>query len=635
MSKSHAAYIDYALRRTKDFPSEMISSEETIKLKEYQLFVARVFLGLDTMNSILLFHETGVGKTVTTVYILKHLKDIYTNWSILLLVKKALIEDPWTKTIMRYASEIIKDCIFMNYDDPNFHNKFFTNIKTISGKDRICVVIDECHNFISKSLTKDGNQRPTKLVYNYLSKNISLKNNKLICLSATPIVNSVREFNMLINLLRPGVLPQHTSLFDNKRLINEKELINKLGGICSYIVKNESSIFDDVEGSESFAKKTVYMRRVNMSKKQESVYQKAKIEEIKTGTAVFRIYRRMAAAFTFEFFPEKKDKPIEDYNSEISALIKDFERSLEGRSFSKSAIETFKRGELLRGDDRPDDIALFSELRERSCKYIDVCLGISASRGKCLVFEPFVNQSGIGILLMYFRVFGITSIEFSSRTKDTRVQAVAKFNDEANTDGDRIKVCVFSLSGGEGISFYSINDIFILDMTWNEASLRQIIGRAIRLNSHILTPPDRRYVNVHFVIARLNSGEPTVDEDLLEIIRIKSRNFYQLFNVLKTTSIEYIYLNNKDFSPVDDESGWRALISRQVDTNVKENWITQLVKGGNIWYSNSSRIITVHKGFKSEDGRVFDEDNNFLLNMPENPIIRIHDNKLVYIFAGM
>lgn len=97
---------------------------------------------------------------------------------------------------------------------------------------------------------------------------------------------------------------------------------------------------------------------------------------------------------------------------------------------------------------------MYNELKEKSCKFTEVCLSILSSPGKCLVFEPFVNQSGIIILLLYFSVFKISYIEFSSRTKNTRVQMVSKFNEEVNTDGTVIKVCVFSLSGGEGISFF-------------------------------------------------------------------------------------------------------------------------------------------------------------------------------------
>ncbi|AEN03686.1 ATPase nucleoside triphosphate phosphohydrolase-I NPH-I [Yokapox virus] len=632
MSKSHAAYIDYALRHTTSMPIEMVGSD-IIRLKDYQHFVARVFLGLDTMHSLLLFHETGVGKTMTTVYILKHLKDIYTNWTIVILVKKALVEDPWMNTIFRYAPEIAKDCIFINYDDQNFKNKFFTNIKTVNSKSRICVIIDECHNFISKSLIKeDGKQRPTRTVYNFLSKYIALYNHKMICLSATPIVNNVREFTMLVNLLRPGSL-QNQSLFENKRLVDEKELVTKLGGICSYIVNNEFSIFEDVEGSTSFAKKTVLMRYVNMSRKQEEIYQRAKIAEIKTGITAFRILRRMATTFTFDSFPERKGRDPEDYNNEILTMCKDFKDSLSDRSFSESAINIFKQGDTLPGDADALDISLFTHLREHSVKFIDVCLGILSSPGKCLVFEPFINQSGIEILLLYFKVFGITSIEFSSRTKDTRIKSVSEFNKETNTNGNIIKVCVFSSSGGEGISFFSINDIFILDMTWNEASLRQIVGRAIRLNSHALTPSDRRYVNVHFILARLYNGSPTVDEDLFEIIKDKSKEFVQLFRVLKRTSIEWIHENEKDFSPIDNESGWKTLISRTIDLSSKTNINNKLIEGSNIWYSNSTRMLTINRGFKGIDGRIYDSDGYYIYDMPENPVIKIYDGKLVFIFA--
>ncbi|CCD83265.1 ATPase/ transcription termination factor [Squirrelpox virus] len=634
MSSTHAAYIDYALRRTAHMPAEMTGAA-TVRLKDYQHFVARVFLGLDKMHSLLLFQETGVGKTMTAVYILKHLRDVYTTWTILVLVKKALVEEPWMSTIMRFAPEIVKDCLFMNYDDPNFHNKFFTNIKTVSARSRICVVIDECHNFISKSLVRDdGKQRHTKLVYNYIAKSIPQHNHKLLCLSATPVVNSGREFSLLVNLLRPGVL-QHQSLFEDKRLVNERELVSKLGGICSYIVNNEASIFEDVEGSPAFAKKTVHMRYVTMSKKQEEIYQRARAIELKSGAAVFRIHRRMAAAFAFDDLPERKGRTAEEYSADVANLVRDFEASLEGRGFSPQAIERFRRGEALDGSSSASDISLLTDLRDRSCKYTDVCLNVLASPGKCLVFEPFVNLSGIGILLRYLDTFGISYIEFSSRTKDTRTRAVADFNAEDNTDGQRIKVCVFSLSGGEGISFLSINDIFILDMTWNEASLRQIVGRAIRLHSHALTPPERRFVRVHFVVARLPSGAPSVDDDMLDIIQTKAREFSQIFRVLKHASIEWIHAHHKDFSPVDDESGWRAIVTRPIDVSARQEHVQQLVEGENIWYSLSTVIVTVHRGFKSNDGRVFDADGNFLTNMPETPVVRIHGDRLVYVFADL
>ncbi|QHR82628.1 NPH-I [Brazilian porcupinepox virus 1] len=632
MSNSmYASYIDYAIRKTNNLSNEIILDSEYIRLKPYQHFVARIFLGIDKMHSILLFHETGVGKTLTTVFILKHLRDIYTKWTILILVKKSLVMDPWTNTIMKYAPEIINDCIFITYDDKNFHNKFFTNIKTISGRSRICVIIDECHNFISRSLTKDDNKiRPTKSVYNYLSKNIALGNHKMICLSATPIVNNIREFTMLVNLLRPKIL-QLQSLFENKRLINENELINKLGCICSYIVNNEFSIFDDVEGSNAFAKKNIYIHYIKMSPKQESVYKKAKMMEIKSGISSFRIHRRMAATFTFDTLPEKKNRTVDEYANEISTLYNDFKTSLSDRSFSKNAIDTFCKGKELDGKSKSEDITLFNELRDRSCKFTDVCMRILSSSGKCLVFEPFVNQSGIGILLLYFKVFGITYIEYSSRTKDKRDKMVSDFNKVENTNGEDIKVCVFSLSGGEGISFFSINDIFILDMTWNEASLRQIIGRAIRLNSHINTPENRRYVNVHFMIARLQNGDQTVDDDLLEIIKTKSKEISQLFNVFKKTSIEWIYKNQEIFSQVDDDSGWLPLISRQIDLSQKNKEVTRIMEGQNIWYSNSSKITNINKGFKTDDGRIFDSDGNFIQKMPEKPNIKIVNDKLIFI----
>ncbi|QGN68095.1 virion ATPase I [Equine molluscum contagiosum-like virus] len=628
----YAAYIDYALRRTQHLASEM-SGADTILLKDYQLFVARVFLGLDNMHSLLLFQETGVGKTVTAVYILKHLRTIYTNWTVLVLVKKALVEDPWMNTILRFAPEVVKDCIFMNYDDQNFHNKFFTNIKTVSARSRLFVIIDECHNFISKSLVReDGRRRHTKAVYNFLAKHIAQNHNKLLCLSATPIVNNVREFTLLVNLLRPGVLPPQ-SLFQNKRLLNEQELVSKLGCVCSYLVHNEASIFDDSEGTELFARKTVRIQYVTMSPKQEQVYQKAKAAEARSGIAVFRIHRRMAATFAFDDFPVRENLTDEEYDAVVAGLARDFENAFAGRTFSRDARERFCRGEPRAA--LPADLALYQELYEHSCKYTEVCVAILAAAGKCLVFEPFINLSGIRVFIKYLEIFGISYIEFSSRTKDTRTRLVADFNRAENTNGELIKVCVFSLSGNEGISFLAVNDIFILDMTWNEASLKQIIGRAIRLHSHASQPPARRYVNVHFVVAQLRSGAPSVDDDLLDLIQTKSREFTQLYRVLKLASLEWIHAHTREFTPVDDEAGFRALTARPIDVTRRAGTSSKLARGENIWYAFSPLMITVYRGFKAEDGRVYDADGNFLTAMPERPTVRVQGTRLVYIFADL
>ncbi|AHH34261.1 NPH-1 [Orf virus] len=631
MTSAHAAYIDYALRRTAHMPSEMQGVEESVRLKDYQLFVARVFLGLDSMHSLLLFHETGVGKTVTAVYVLKHLRDVFTDWTVVVLVKKALVEQPWTSTMMRFAPEAVPGCTFINYDDPRFHHRFFTLMKTASSSSRVCVVIDEFHNFISMSLTKeDGRQRPARTVYNYLAKNIPMGRGKLLCLTATPVVNSVKEFSMAVNLLRPGVVGQ-TPLFNGGALANPEDLVDKLGGLCSYLVTNEASIFDDVDGSAAFARKRVRMMYVDMTAKQTEAYRRAAAMERKSGAAVFRVYRRIAATFAFADAPDKSVLSKQEYDEAVAALFLDFARAVKDRVFSEAAMRLFRSGAPVSGDRMTSaDVSLLAELRERSCKYTEVCLRILASPGKCLVFEPFVNVTGIEMLLLYFRAFGVSSVEFSSRTRDTRAKLVDAFNACDNTDGEKIKVCVFSLSGSEGLSFLSINDIFILDMTWNEASLRQIVGRAVRLNSHEMTPPDRRYVNVHFVVARQDSGAATVDEDLLALIRDKSRQFTQLFRVLKRCSLEWVREAFTDFAPLEDDSGWSALVARPADARGPAR-AARLADGQSVWYSTSTALVTVRKGFLERGGRLFDDDGNFLTALGDPPTVRVSGGRLVYV----
>ncbi|QGT47236.1 ORF153 [Saltwater crocodilepox virus] len=619
-----SAYLHYALKRTEYFPTELAGLDK-LTLKSHQLFVARIFLGIDTMNSLLLFQETGVGKTVTVVYILKQLKKIYPYWTVIILLKKALVEDPWMKTLLNFAPETVADCIILNYDDPYFPNKFFAGITGISRNNRICLVIDESHNFISRAIVKaDGKERRMRRVYNYVAKNINQRNNKILCLSATPVVNEMKEFKMLVGLLRPNVLPEQ-SIFASGRLVDAEEVIDKLACICSYVVNNESSIFEPVEASGFFVKKSVFFDYVPMSEDQEALYRKAREIEIKMGSAGFRILRRLASTLAYKEIVSRRKMTNEEYSRFLDQLGRDFRTEFADRRFSRGGLALLARGEPLAD---ADDLELYNSLYAYSCKFVRACAIIKRSAGKCLVFEPFVKFSGISVLLEYFRLFEISHVEFSSRTRETRTQLVVEFNAPENTDGELIKACVFSASGNEGISFMSINDILILDMTWNESSLKQIIGRALRLNSHVNNISDRRYLNVHFIVATLSDGL-SVDQELLDIIQQKSREFNQLYSVLKRASIEYIYANYPPAVTLENEKNFQKLISRPVEFSARRTQAV-VVSGESVWYSFSSLMTSIHKGFKHED-RIYDTDGNYVATLEEDPTVRVSGCKLVYI----
>lgn len=127
------------------------------------------------------------------------------------------------------------------------------------------------------------------------------------------------------------------------------------------------------------------------------------------------------------------------------------------------------------------------------------------------------------------------SISGADSTKH-RNEAVARFNSgEANT-------LVISNAGSEGLDLKAVENVFVIDPPWNPAGVDQVIGRAIRYNSHDGMPPNRRHVDIYYLILRqrdLRSGDKPISGDVLlyNIIDRKRRIQDEILNEFYRISI--------------------------------------------------------------------------------------------------
>lgn len=78
-----------------------------------------------------------------------------------------------------------------------------------------------------------------------------------------------------------------------------------------------------------------------------------------------------------------------------------------------------------------------------------------------------------------------------SMPKASRANVVNRYNN------GEFRVLMISKAGGEGLDLKATNKVYILEPTWNDASIQQIIGRAVRRNSHQSLPENQRYVDVY------------------------------------------------------------------------------------------------------------------------------------------
>lgn len=156
--------------------------------------------------------------------------------------------------------------------------------------------------------------------------------------------------------------------------------------------------------------------------------------------------------------------------------------------------------------------------------------------GKSIIFTNWLSF-GIEPIAKVLLENGISFAEYSGNvSKLDRISNIRKFN------ADKIDVLIITRAGGESIDLKGVKNVVVLDPPWNDASLEQIVGRAIRFKSHLHLPKEERKVNIYFlslVKPDSVSEEDAVmsgDKKLYEIIKNKKAITDEIMPMLKTQS---------------------------------------------------------------------------------------------------
>jgi len=80
--------------------------------------------------------------------------------------------------------------------------------------------------------------------------------------------------------------------------------------------------------------------------------------------------------------------------------------------------------------------------------------------------------------------------------------------------GDNKRLCILmaSKAGAEGITLLNTRNVYILEPYWNPSRIEQVIGRAIRINSHISLPVEDRNVVVKLFLSVFTQEQSTTSD---------------------------------------------------------------------------------------------------------------------------
>ena len=331
-------------------------------------------------------------------------------------------------------------------------------------------------------------------------------------------------------------------------------------------------------------------------------------DEVKSS---YRAYSRMHCSFVF---PEEVPRPYPGEIGEESDLLEDYENEdfMEDVEDDTSDAEKKKLKERVKQYEKAKSNALKKldklgsrflqvdteeQLPKYSPKYNMIMNSILQSPGNAFVYTEYKTLEGIAVLGIVLKANGYTEMklkkdsdgdyvidaDFSdpeektkkrfafwgggNETSDILRKIYNNMLDELpvkivkqikqlglpnnNLYGEVLQVLMTTKTGAEGIDLHNVRQVHIIEPYWNPVRLKQVRGRAVRVNSHIKLPKIDRTVEIYTYIAEAKEEQlkaektiqddfsgKTSDEVLFDISQRKLNIMNTILKLIKEASID-------------------------------------------------------------------------------------------------
>lgn len=532
---------------------EELCSPKKFTLQPPQLFVEEYMGAKSGHDKILLFHGLGSGKTCEAIRIAESNMGKKAKKKTLVLLsasleanfvgelmsecggefyvsekdRKAIREKPESPKTKRVVTDAKKK-IFKRYDIMSYQ-KFYLDSKKgkIDMGDYGLLIIDEVQNILGK------------LWYDALMKELqtSSKDLKIVLLSATPIFDDEIEIAKTLNILKFRDDPFVLSSFKKRYLAyepgtkdvvagNMDEFKERIKGLVSYVRGADPKAYPKVKGPA-----VLYC---TMSEFQERAYDK------------------------YETAPKELRKKNLEYNNSIY------------KAERQAANLVYPNGSCGSNGQKSETPEMWKmpKLGKYSCKFATLLKKLEADPSPAFVYSNFVNYGGAASIAKALEANGFAKYGTKSKkpkyalftgdeTKEERERVVKAFNREKNADGSVIQVMIGSKSISEGVTLKRVRQVHIIDPFFNQATISQAIGRAVRFCSHKDLPEKERTVKVWLYRARRSGGKPTVDDKIYdEIVRPKAKAAEGFLKALKEAAVDCELFGDKGIECFKPKEGF-------------------------------------------------------------------------------
>ena len=539
---------------------DQICNITSFEQQKHQKFVGEYMFKKSKDNPrILLYHGLGSGKTCSSIVISQRLKNLTSHKTI--VVVPAALQNNYKKELM---SDCVSNAKYLKSSEKKEIKRLLQNkqICEIDDKKRTRYdkIIKSANDRINKDyeimsyqgFVKKSNKKQLKLnnrlvIIDEVQNIISLKgsnyktfhdelvltrpkNMKLVLLSGTPIIDTVDEIALVLNLLDNG----------NNQLPTGKEFINNFIDDTNYdktIIKNQHILYNAIKGKISFfsgISPNAYPRRVDkiikcpMSKFQSFIYDKS-LGDLTNANLKDFTDKNIKNPFTKSFFISPRQASNVVYNN--------------GKVGLKHRPDNLKASQII------------------SSKFTRAIENIKSSPGTTFVYSNFVSACGVMDFAILLENSGFKEVTpdvcpigkasrfaiFKTGQEHENSRILTIFNSPKNKDGDFIKIIIGSPAMKEGVSLLRVRSVHLLDPYWNNSRTEQIIGRAIRFCSHKDMHKNERNVVVnHYFATHSKMG---IDEYIHKIANYKQNSIDAFINLMIKFAFDcelFKHVNNVD-----------------------------------------------------------------------------------------
>ena len=410
-----------------------------LPLRDHQKKVVRY---MRDHRGLLVVHGTGTGKTLTAVTISQcYLDDNPTHK--IVFIGPATLEANFKKELRNYGVKMLD--IARHYKFYSFE-RFLSNTKrrvmnkVTSDKDRGKIGWPLNPISLKNSLLivdEAHNVRNPTTSTSRAIQSSSFTANKVLLLTATPFVNNMHDYIPLINMIYGRYVVGTYSEFNE-------------GVVPDYLSKSSTPSTEDMKTFRALLRDKVDV----VNKKEQKDFPKRKdiMRYVKMTPAYLDAYTKLMSS-----------------ENVAGLLFKSPKRFYNG----------YRRAVNMAGPE------YFSSKVNKAIPYLE--------KGKALIYSNWL-EFGVSPISRALKKAGISFEKYTGKTsKNKREQIIDDFN-----NGD-FQVLIVSSAGGEGLDLKGVRSVVVLDPPWNDASLEQIIGRAIRYKSHAHLPEKDRVVNVYLM----------------------------------------------------------------------------------------------------------------------------------------